>query len=370
MRRFDLSYPQLVLVALAVVTVAGLVFAASTSSAAFGSYNAAWDGASELRDEAQAVGTESEIVRNTSRYTSVTPNGTLAVVLSPQNGYSPAETDRLRRFVRNGGTLLVAEDFGRHSNDLLASLGAQARVGGQLLRDERYNYRSPALPVARNVSARNMSARNVSARNASNSTLTQGVDALTLNRGTPVQPNGATVLVSTSPYAYVDADGDAELDSNETVGTRPVATVESVGDGRVIVVGDPSAFINVMLDRPGNRAFVRSVFGAHERVLLDYSHAGQLPPLSVALLVIRDAPLVQFLLGMMGIAAIGLWTRNPDIPHRLRERFGPDERFRPDAGPEELASFVRRQHPEWDDERVERVIDGIMSRRLDGSNDD
>lgn len=355
MREFDFSYPQLVLVALLVVTVVGLVFAASTSSAAFGSYNAAWDGASELREEAQAVGTESDIVRNTSRYATVTPNGTLAIILSPQSGYGPAETDRIRRFVRNGGTLLVAEDFGRHSNDLLARIGAEARVSGQLLRDERYNYHSPALPVARNVS---------------NHTLTQGVAALTLNHGTFVRPNGATVLVSTSPYAYVDTNGNAELDDQDRVGTYPVATVESVSDGRVIVVGDPSIFINVMLDRPGNRAFVRSLFSAHERVLLDYSHAGQLPPLAVALLVLRDVPSLQFLLGMAGIVAIGLWTRNPDIPQRLRKAFGADDRFRPDAGPDELASFVRRQHPEWDDERVERVIDGIMTRRLEGSNDD
>ncbi|HET7324184.1 MAG TPA: DUF4350 domain-containing protein [Halococcus sp.] len=355
MDRFDVSYPQVVLMGLLIVTVIGLVFAASTSSAAFGSYNAAWDGASELRDEAMFVDTESELIRNTSRYASVPPNGTIAIILSPQSGYGPAETDRIRTFVRNGGTLLVAEDFGQHSNELLARIGAQARVSGQLIRDERYNYHSPALPVARNVS---------------NHTLVQGVDALTLNHGTPVRPNGATVLVSTSAYAYVDANGNGDLDTSENVGTYPVATVESVGDGRVIVVGDPSAFINAMLDRPGNRAFVRSVFSAHERVLLDYSHAGRLPPLSVALLVVRDAPLLQFLLSMAGIVAIGLWTRNPGVPQRFREVFGTDERFRPDAGTDELASFVRRQHPEWDDERVERVIGGIMTRRQESSNDD
>jgi hypothetical protein len=351
----DLGYPQVVLVVLTVLAVGGLVLAASTSSVAFGSYNVGWDGASELRDEAHAVGTETAIVRNTSRYASGSPNGTLAVVFSPESDYGPAATDQVRRFVRNGGTLLVAEDFGQHANDLLARIGAQARVDGQLVRDERYNYRSPALPVARNVS---------------NRPLMQGVDSLTLNHGTPVHPNGASVLVSTSPYAYVDANGNAELDESETVGTYPVATSEAVGEGRVIVVGDPSAFINTMLDRPGNRAFVRSVFGAHERVLFDYSHAGRLPPLSVALLVIRDSALLQILLGVAGVVAVGAWTRSPAVVRRLRERLESNERSGPGAGPDELAAFVQDRHPDWNEKRIDRVIREIMARRTEETNND
>lgn len=346
--RFDIGYPQLVLVALMVVTVVGLVLAASSSSAAFGSYNDAWDGASELREQAQAAGADSEIVRNTSRYASGASNGTLAVVLAPESDYGPRETDRLRSFVRNGGSLLVAEDFGSHANDLLDRVGAQARVTGQPLRDERYNYRSPALPIARNVS---------------NATVMEGVDGLTLNHGSPVSPNRATVLASTSGVAYVDANRNGDLDDRDRVGTFPVATAESVGEGRVIVVGDPSLFINTMLDRSGNRAFVRSVFGAHEHVLLDYSHAGRLPPLSVALLVVRDAPLLQILLGAVGIGIIGLWTRRPAFLRRLTKRLTADDPAAREPGSAELSAFVRERHPEWDDERTERVIRGIMARR-------
>ncbi|WP_256686055.1 DUF4350 domain-containing protein [Halococcus qingdaonensis] len=346
--RLDVGYPQLVLVALTVVTVVGLVLAASTSSVAFGSYNDAWDGASELREQAQAAGADSEIVRDTDRYANSSPEGTIAVVLSPESGYGPRETDRLRTFVRNGGTLLVAEDFGQHANPLLEAVGAQARVPGQLLRDEQYNYQSTALPIARNVS---------------NASLLTGVDGLTLNHGSPVSPNGATVLASTSDVAYVDSDRDGELGDGEEIGTKPVATSEAVGDGRVLVVGDPSLFINAMVKRSGNQAFVRSVFGAHERVLLDYSHAGGLPPLSVALLVVRDAPLLQILLGALGIGAIALFVRRPGIVGRLTDRVGRTEESSLTARPEALAAFVRERHPDWDDERTERVIQGIMARR-------
>ncbi|WP_273836295.1 DUF4350 domain-containing protein [Halococcus sp. PRR34] len=346
--RFDVGYPQLVLVALTVVTVVGIVLAASTSSAAFGSYNDAWDGASELREQAEATGADGEIVRSTDRYANASPTGTVAVVLSPESGYGPRETDRLRSFVRDGGTLLVAEDFGQHTNPLLDAVGARARVTGQLLRDEQYNYRSTALPIARNVS---------------NATVMEGVDGLTLNHGSPVSPNGATVLASTSAVAYVDTNRNADLDDQDRIGSAPVATSESVGDGRVIVVGDPSLFINTMLDRSGNRAFVRSVFGAHERVLLDYSHASGLPPLSVALLVVRDAPLLQIALGGLAIGAIGLWARRPGVVGRFTERMGSTEEQSLTARPEGLAAIVRERHPDWDDERTERVIQGIMARR-------
>jgi len=348
MGRFEFNYPRLVLAVLTVVTVIAIVVAASTSSAAFGSYNDAWDGASELREQARAVDTESELVRNTSRYTTVAPNGTLGVVLSPESAYGPAETDRLRSFVRDGGTLLVAEDFGQHANGLLDRLGADARVTGQVLRDEQYNYQSPALPVARNVS---------------NHTLTQGVDGITLNYGSAVAPNGARVLASTSGVAYVDVNRNAELDDRDRVGTSPVATIESVGDGRVVVVGDPSLFINTMLDRPGNQAFVGSLFGSHQRVLLDYSHAGRLPPLSVALLVVRDTPLIQGVLGVVGITIIGFVARRPDVLRRARDRIGPNENGSPTPGSAALSSFVHERHPDWDDERVDRVIQGIMARR-------
>ena len=348
MASFDLDYPRAVLLALVVVTGIAIVVAASTSSASFGVYNAAWNGASELRAQADEAGTESDIVRNTTAYGDVEANGTVAVVLSPDAGYGPGEVARVRQFVASGGTLVVAEDFGSHGNDLLAGVGATARVDGRLLRDDRYNYRSPAMPIARGVS---------------NRSLTRGVEQVTLNYGTGVEPNGATVLVNTSGYAYFDENGNEELDENETLGTYPVATVERVGNGSVIVLGDPSALINVMVERPGNRAFVGNLFGAHERVLLDYSHVRGFPPLALALLVLRDSIVLQLALGVGGIAAIGLWTRGAHerlvrIVNRRREgRYS----SRP-VNEAEIEAFVERRHPDWEEERVRRVLRGILNR--------
>ena len=348
MKWLDLGYSRIVLLVLIVGTILGLVFAASTSTAAFGTFNSQWNGASDLRGEANGVGVDSEIIRDTSQYANVPADGTIAVILSPKTGYGPAEAERVNRFVRSGGTVLVAEDFRPHTNELLADFSADARVDGQLLRDDRYHYRGSGLPVARNVSEH---------------PLMQGVTSVTLNHGTVVRPNGATVLISTSDYAYIDTNRNGELDDQESLGSYSVVAVEQVGEGQAVVVGDPSLLINAMLDRSGNQAFVRSVFSAHDRVLLDYSHAGELPMLSVAVLVLRDSTVLQFLLSSAGIIVIGVWIRRPDLLRQIRDEFDRDEPESIRTEPAELAAFIRRRYPDWDDERIQRVVREIRHRR-------
>ena len=347
---FDLSYPWAALLAVGSVTAVVLLVAAGTSQAAFGLYNTAWDGSSALQSEAESVGAESEILRKTGAYTRAEPNGTVAVVLSPDEAYDRTDLADVRRFVERGGTLVVAEDFGAHSNALLAGIGADARFDGRLLRDERYNYRSPAMPVTRNLS---------------NHSLVANVSSLTLNHATPVRPNGATVLANTSAYAYLDTNRDGEVDDNETVAAYPIATSESVGDGRVIVVGDPSIFINAMLDRPGNRAFVRGLFRDRERVLLDYSHAEALPPLAVAVLRFRESVLLQFLFGVVGVGALAVWAERRDWLAGLRRTGETDDppAVNEDERRADLASYLRERHPDWDDRRVDRLAEAFVQER-------
>ncbi|MFB6296227.1 MAG: DUF4350 domain-containing protein [Halobacteriales archaeon] len=363
----DVNYPRAVLAGLVVVVVLALGVAASTSGAAFGAYNPAWDGASDLRAVGTDAGAEVEIARNVSAYGATDPDDTVAVVLSPDRPYTLPEAARLRAFVEAGGTLLVAEDFGPHGNDLLAALGVTARFDGDPLRDERNYYRAPALPEAGVVSEH---------------PLTEGVDALTLNHGTAVEPGDATVLVRTSEFSYVDRNRNGALDDAETLRSSPVVAVEPVGTGRVIAVGDPSLLINAMLERPGNRAFAENLLGSREAVLLDHSHTADIPPLRLALLVLRDAPFLQALVGALGIGAIGLWARGDagrvrdrlgelagraGVPGFDRSLAGRDADRHPGLSRGELRAYLAERHPEWDDERVERVIRGVLGpdARLD-----
>ncbi|WP_340099029.1 DUF4350 domain-containing protein [Salinibaculum salinum] len=341
------SYPRLLLYALAGTLLISLFVAASTSGAAFGTYNPGWDGASQLRAEADAVDSDTTLARNVDAYDSVPANETTAVILSPDSAYGD-DAARVREFVRAGGTAVVAEDFNSHSNDLLAAVGATARIDGRLLRDEQSNYRSPAMPVATNTT---------------NHTLVDSVDRLTLNHGTVIEPNNASVLVASSEFGYLDENGNDELDDNETLASYPVATVESVGEGRVVVVSDPSLAINAMVDRPDNRAFIQSLFAGQEHVLLDYSHAERLPPLAVAALTVRDSPLLQVLAGLALITVAVSWVRRPALLTWLRSIVngdrnpnGPQQTGTTDIGEHALVDHLLDDHPEWSRDRAERVV--------------
>lgn len=356
----DWSYPQLLLGSLLLtVIVTGLV-AASTSSTAFGAYNPAWDGAAELREEAEAVDSEMTMARNTTAYAEADANGTIAVVLAPDRSYDERDVSRIRSFLDDGGTLVVAEDYRRPGNALLADIDTESRIDGAPLRDEREYYRAPALPVATNVTESNATA---------------GVDQLTLNHGSVVRTNASdenvTVLVRSSEFAYRDVNGNEELDDSESMERYPVVVRERVGDGTVYVVSDPSVFINAMLDRPDNRQFARNLFGAHERVLLDLSHQSNQPPLAMGLLVLRDTPVLQALLGLLGVVAVLGFPNLRDGLSRWRERRGRDPFD--DAGhvdPEVLTAYLERTHPDWDERRVRRVMTGIFDRHHDEEDDD
>ena len=347
------SLPQLLLVALALSVVLSGAVAASTSQSAFGAYNAGWDGASDLRGLASDQGAEPTVALNTSEYETVDPNGTVAVILSPSEPYSERDRARVADFVDSGGTLVVAEDFRPHSTPILERLGVETRFDGAPIRDEQEYYRSPAFPVAVNVS---------------DHPATAGVDALTLNHGTSLQVNASanntTVLVSSSEFAYLDRDRDGELDDDEQLASRPVAVRESVGNGTVYVVSDPSLFINAMLDRPGNDQFARNLLST-ERALLDYSHKTGQPPLVRAVLVLRDSPLWQLSLGLFAVGAVVWGGRLRRRIAALSERFSGDdapseELALADADPEEVIAYLSREHPDWDETRLRRVMRGVI----------
>lgn len=286
------AVPVLVAAALVVAVAGALVVGGATSSADFGSFNPDWDGTSDLRSIADAEDAEPVVVRNATSYDDY-GRGDVAFVLAPESGYDDAEAAGVREFVERGGTLVVAERDGQHGDALLSSVGATARPVGPVLRDDRNYHRSPALPVADDVA---------------NHSLVADVPSVTLNHGTALDPGDATVLVASSEFSYLDRDASGSRSGDEAVRSYPVATVESVGDGRVVVVGDPSVFINAMSDRAGNEAFARSLVADADHALVDVS-TSSVPPLVAALLTVRGSPTLQALLGLGGLVAVAASSR-------------------------------------------------------------
>lgn len=366
----DIDYPGAALLALSLCLVGGLAWGVSTSGAAFDPYNYDWDGTSDLRtnfdDDADVT-----LAHSTAAYDDTQAAGTAAVVIEPGGRYSAAERARLSSFVARGGTLVVAASS-PESNGLLADVGTSIRVDGAPVRDEQSYDRDPALPQATGVSGDDR---------------VRGVDMLTLNHGTTLDAGDGTPLVNTSAVAYPDDNRNGELDANETLGSYPVMATDGVGSGAVIVVSDPSILTNAMLEREGNRQFVRNLAVDHDRLLLDYSQQDGFPPLSYAVLLVRTTPLLRLLLGGVTIAAVavagrvrlyrrlqGLWRR---VRGRAGERRRESEAGRAPAGEglqsldeSTLSAVVADRYPDWDERRRQRVTEAIIRRRQqEGDND-
>lgn len=347
----ELTAPQLVLLLFGLVVAAGLVFAATTSASAFGAFNYAWDGSADLRNVPEAAGQDTDVLQNTSVYEQL-DGQTMVVVLGPAEQYSDAATARIRSYLRRGGTLLIAGDFGVGANDLLAGVGASTRIDGRLVRDERNYGRSPAFPIATPVASNGLE-ETVSEIELNHPATLSGTDA-----------NGTTVLVTTSEYAYLDANRNDELDGSESLRAYPVASRESVGNGTVLTISDPSVFINSMLERRDNRAFATWLFEGYDRVSFDYTHAGGIPPLVQALLFVRSTSVTRFAFGAVLLGGVVFLLRTgPGIVARLRDSHRPSESV--ELTEDEIVSIVAERHPEWEPERVRRIASQLVVRRSD-----
>jgi hypothetical protein len=357
------------LYALIITLGVAIVIAASTSTAAFGGYNIEWDGTSEFRELADQR-SESQIALETTAYERSTTSETTAIILAPNESYTANDSQRVRAFVRSGGIVVIADDFGTEGNELLSAVGADARFNGTQLLDEREYYQAPSLPVATNVT---------------DSPYTADVEQLTLNGATALDANGSTVLVTSSRFGYLDRNGTGELSPGDELDTYPVVTVESVGDGRVIAVSDPSLFINTMLTQSDNEAFATALLETREQTLLDYSRAGEQPPLAIALLAVRSSAVVQ--MGLVGIGVGVVWaysvsarltrrsiwsgllrmvpeTLRDQLPIWLRELASEDEGTATELIDEDaLLKSLKQRHPEWDETRLRHVMTDVLSER-------
>ncbi|ELY77524.1 DUF4350 domain-containing protein [Natrinema gari] len=350
-----IDWPRILLLALTITVLVTLGTVAATSSTAFGPYNPSWDGSSDFRQDAADDPTvESHLSSDTARYDELSANETVTFVIAPDEPYEREDAERVRDFVTQGGMLVVLGSTGEPGNELLAEIGAEARIDGQLLRDERHHFRGPTMPVATSVE---------------NHTLTTDINQLSLNYGTAVEPGNATVIVATSDFAYLGPEDD-ELDNQDELRSYPVATVENVSKGKVVVVGDPSITINAMYGEPDNAAFVRGLYADADHVIFDRSHGSGVPPLAAVLLVIRRSPLLQLLVGTVGIGFVAALSRirvtSPleTVQSWLPARFqSARNRNRGTNGPglstAERADLLRRRHPDWDREQIQRVITAL-----------
>jgi len=237
----------LVLLASALLLTAHL----TSNNLEFSQYNTGWNGTSVF-----FLGLDRHRVTDIIDPAGLAPyrNNTLLLIIAPERLPSVQETAAYRSFLERGNTILLADDFGT-GNAILRGIGSRIVIlpGNLSSIDRAYNdpYAVVAYPVA-NVSPVRL------------------ISAILLNRPAPLE--GGDPLLTSSIMSWIDTNGNKRIDRDEMMGRFAVMAKEKIGGGEIIVLSDPSIFINSMQD-PGakwdNRQLIGNLVDRADPVLID-----------------------------------------------------------------------------------------------------
>ncbi len=222
------------------------------------------------------------------------------LILIPYISCSAEELTAIGNFINSGGTLVLADDFG-YGNQILEYLELRGRFSGESLLDPLMNYKNEQFPKITRFQPG----------------LTGTLNCLVLNHATClVDITEADIVASSSVFSFLDLDGDLLWEADEPTGPLPVIARYQLGAGQIILISDPSLFINSM-DMEDNTAFIASLKDISPAGLyLDQYHlpASELQRTKSLLAKIRGfltipAVTIGLVLLVAGAALIPVWPK-------------------------------------------------------------
>ncbi len=313
----------------------------------FSTLNTDWNGCSQAKDQAARSGYDSKALL--SMGDALDHSNATLLLLNPSTTTAITEGDAqdLQRFATEGGTLVLANDFG-NGNTVLRGLGLENDVqfDGALLTDKASNQPDAAHPFVKQV--------------VTSSTLTTGVHTLAFNYGTVLDVHSAnvTVLARSGPTSTLRGAGAAP--GNDTAAARPVLAAVSYGRGTVVVLSDPSVFINDMLGQADNGKLLSNLVlyagGAPAPVFFDESHRASNPVWALAYHRITADNVAKYVVVLSATSLFVLGLTLASRRHRPRVV----ERLPVDEGP--VIDDLIRAHPGWRGEQVRPLLRQLQRR--------
>ena len=187
------------------------------------------------------------------------PKGS-TLILIPYLEFTTVELVEVKDFVIQGGTLILADDYG-YGNQVLGHLELKARFSGKTLLDPLSNYKNKWFPRVPHLKP---------------GPFTSNTDNLVFNHATCLKNVEADdVLAQSSLFSFLDLNDNQSWDDGEPTGPLPVISQHKLGSGQVVLLPDPSIFINSMEGMGGNNNFIENIAATTSNLLIDQSH---LPP--------------------------------------------------------------------------------------------
>jgi len=266
----------------------------SANNMEFSRYNVGWNGTSSFfsdLDRHRCVEISDPDIL--SGY----PRNTTLLIIAPYRHPSAEELTAYSAFLREGNTIFLADDFGT-GNEILAGIGSRIKIlPGNLSSLDRSNT-DPYSVIA--------------FRSAEKSPIPLPLD-IALNRAAPLE--GGSPLMLTSVLSWNDDNGDRRFNMAENMGTFPVMALDSPGSGQLIVLSDPSIFINTMYspaENENNRFLIRNIVAGNDSVLIDQmnSRTGNAGGVGEIFHVIRNTVNIEiFILCLLMLGIAWAWKK-------------------------------------------------------------
>ncbi len=354
-----------------VIAVSALILSLSmvapvlSTATDFSIYNTGWNGTSDLAINAyesgkltptfglSSTGSDMEVTNMPLTSFDLDPLKSALIVIGPTLEFSAAEGQMVGDFVRGGGKLLLADDFGT-GNSLLQGMNATSRFSGYLLMDLAFD-KQPEFPLCFDLNAK--------------SNITGRISTLLFNfPSSIVAGTGTQTLASSSVASWLDVNGNHLRDWTETFEPRPLIALESMGKGSILLVSDPSLLINGMLNQSDNQIFENNSMAflsqGRENIFFDESHRDFFDPVTVSMKTIGGLPdlIKAVIIAFVIFVCVAILT---DVPRRvfrwmangliwlwhsilglIFRKKGKEMRKRK-LSDEELLRAVMGRHPEW-----------------------
>lgn len=206
---------------LLILTIAVAIGQFAGTSEEYSRYNTGWNGTSDFFGRIA----DSKLITDAGTLANL--NDTTLLVVAPSANFTG---EGLSNYLDNQNTLIILDQDG-NANSFLQSIGSTIAVHNEPVRSVNMEYRDTGLFRAETLV-------NIFGTNVTN-----------LFFNYPTYVTGGTTVVQTSPLAWVDTNGDNTPNANETLKVYSLITSETIKNGKVIVVADPSLLVNNMLNR-------------------------------------------------------------------------------------------------------------------------
>jgi len=358
-------------VAAAILAIATALLALSmvapiiSTTTDFSIFNTGWNGTSKLAVSTYQAGKFTPTFTFGATDTDITitqlglgeieldPMTDSLVIIGPSKSFTERDGEIVSSFVKEGGLLLIADDFGT-GNSLLERIDSKSRFSEKLVMDLSFE-KQPEFSVCFNIEE---------------DPLTNNVSRLLLNYPSSLTINSSTTdaIAFSSVASWLDLDGDRMRGWEEPRGPFPIIARERRGNGTIILLADPSVLINGMREQLDNDVFAENLIEeisiGRLAVYFDESHRDYFDPVAItAQFTASLSPNAKFILIFMAFILL-LWI-STDIVDRaiawtVRKIIFQWRRIiglligkkvePPPSEPmsiEEIVEEVAKRHPDW-----------------------